>query len=69
MKRRSFSNPLDLNYEVRVYDIEGQKSPICLEAADPVMVVFEEEYLRDEMPAPAYPVWGYDTNMTYRWWW
>ena len=44
MKKSTFSNPLDLNYEYRVYDENGQKSPICLEAADPVIVTFEDEY-------------------------
>ena len=44
MKRTVFSNPLDLNYEYNVYDINGEKSPICLEAADPVMILFEDEY-------------------------
>ena len=44
MKKRTYTNPLDLNYEYRVYDIGEEKSPICLEAADPVMVIFEGEY-------------------------
>ena len=42
---KTFCNPLNLNYAYRVYDdIENQRSPICLEAADPVIVVFEDEY-------------------------
>lgn len=44
MKKRTYSNPLDLCYEYRVYDIGEEKSPICLEAADPVVVTFEGEY-------------------------
>ena len=45
MKKTTYCNPLDLNYEYRVYDDLGDHpSPICLEAADPVMVVFEDEY-------------------------
>ena len=44
MKKKSFSNPLDLNYEYRVYEKGDQKGPICLEAADPVVVTFEDEY-------------------------
>jgi hypothetical protein len=44
MKKRTYTNPLDLNYEYRVYDVGDQKTPICLEAADPVMVIFEGEY-------------------------
>ena len=43
MKKKTYCNPLDLNYEYRIYDIGDQKSPICLEAADPVMVLFEYE--------------------------
>lgn len=45
MKIHTFCNPLDLSYEYRVY--EGDKdgnSLICLEAADPVVVAFEQEY-------------------------
>lgn len=48
MQKKMYCNPLDLNYEYRVYDdLEGEGgrlSPICLEAADPVMVIFEDEY-------------------------
>lgn len=44
MKKRCYCNPLDLNYEYRIYDSDDKKYPICLEAADPVMVVFEGEY-------------------------
>lgn len=44
MKKRTYSNPLDLNYAYRTYEENGQTSPICLEAADPVMVTFEGEY-------------------------
>ena len=48
MQKKMYCNPLDLNYEYRVYDdLEGEGgrlSPICLEAADPVMVIFEGEY-------------------------
>ena len=39
MKKRTYCNPLDLNYEYRVYENGNKKGPICLEAADPVMVV------------------------------
>lgn len=45
MKIHTFCNPLDLSYEYRVY--EGDKDGnglICLEAADPVVVAFEQEY-------------------------
>lgn len=44
MKKRTYCNPLDLNYEYRVYENGNKKGPICLEAADPVMVVFEGDY-------------------------
>ena len=44
MKKKTYCNPLDLNYEYRVYSDENGESPICLEAADPVMVLFEDEY-------------------------
>lgn len=44
MGKKTFSNPLNLNYAYRIYEIENQKSPICLEAADPVVVTFEGEY-------------------------
>ena len=40
MKQRTISNPIDVNYEYRIYE----DSPICLEAADPVIVTFEGEY-------------------------
>ena len=41
MGKKTYCNPLDLNYDYHVYEEGG---PICLEAADPVMVVFEDEY-------------------------
>ncbi len=44
MKKRTFSNPLDLNYAYRTYEENGRVSPVCLEAADPVMITFEGEY-------------------------
>ena len=43
MKKSTISNPIDVNYEYRTYE-EYNNAPICLEAADPVMVVFEGEY-------------------------
>ena len=44
-KMKTFCNPLDLNYAYRVYDdIDNKKSPVCLEAADPVIVTFKGEY-------------------------
>lgn len=43
-RNTTYSNPLDLNYEYRTYGEEPAPGPICLEAADPVMVVFEDEY-------------------------
>ena len=43
MKKRTISNPIDVNYEYRTYDEYGG-GPICLEAADPVIVTFEGEY-------------------------
>lgn len=42
--KRSYCNPLDLNYEYRIYEEGEEKRPICLEAADPVMVIFKDEY-------------------------
>ena len=42
--KNTFSNPLDLNYEYRIYNQDNQECPICLEAADPVVVIFEDEY-------------------------
>lgn len=44
MKKNSYCNPLDLTYEYRIYEDGCITRPICLEAADPVMVVFEDEY-------------------------
>ncbi len=44
MKKRTFSNPLDLNYAYREYEENNQSFPICLEGADPVMITFEGEY-------------------------
>lgn len=44
MKKTLYCNPLDINYEYRTYDMDQGKSPICLEAADPVIVLFEDEY-------------------------
>ena len=38
---KAFCNPLDINYEYRVYDEGG---PVCIEAADPVVVTFENDY-------------------------
>ncbi|MBE6871558.1 MAG: hypothetical protein E7491_06345 [Ruminococcaceae bacterium] len=38
---KTFCNPLDINYEYRVYDEGG---PVCIEAADPVVVTFENDY-------------------------
>ncbi len=48
-KQKTFANPMDLNYGYRVYDVfsklgSGKKTPVCLEAADPVMVLFQDEY-------------------------
>ena len=42
-RNKAYSNPLDLNYEYRTYGEAPNPGPICLEAADPVMVVFEDE--------------------------
>lgn len=42
--KKSYCNPLDLNYEYRIYEDGDTTRPICLEAADPVMVIFEGEY-------------------------
>ncbi len=44
MQKNTYCNPLDLNYEYRIYEDNGKPRSICLEAADPVMVVFEGEY-------------------------
>ena len=44
MKKRTVVNPMDLNYDYRIYNHDGKEGPICLEAADPVMVIFEGEY-------------------------
>lgn len=44
MYMKIYCNPLDLNYEYRLYFDDDRPRPICLEAADPVMVVFEDEY-------------------------
>ncbi|MBO5648952.1 MAG: family 43 glycosylhydrolase [Clostridia bacterium] len=44
MKTKQYCNPLDLNYEYRIYNYGEKPWPICLEAADPMMVVFEGEY-------------------------
>lgn len=44
MSKKIYCNPLDLNYEYRLYYDGDRPRPICLEAADPVMVVFEGEY-------------------------
>ena len=44
MKKRTFCNPLDLNYAYRVYEENNRLFPICLEGADPVMITFEGEY-------------------------
>jgi len=43
-KQHTYSNPLDLNYDYRTYGDDKNPGPICLEAADPVMVIFEGEY-------------------------
>lgn len=44
MKKRTYANPLDLNYEYNTYVEKDQHTPVCLEAADPVMVIFEGAY-------------------------
>ena len=43
MKKTTISNPIDVNYAYRTYEEYGD-GPICLEAADPVIVTFEGEY-------------------------
>jgi len=37
----TFCNPLNLNYAYRVYEANG---PVCIEGADPVVVLFRDEY-------------------------
>ena len=44
MKKHMNCNPMDLNYEYRHYVQDGETRPLCLEAADPVVVIFEGEY-------------------------
>jgi xylan 1,4-beta-xylosidase len=41
IKQKTFCNPLNLNYAYRIYEENG---PICLEAADPIIVLFKDEY-------------------------
>ena len=51
--KKTFCNPINLNYAYRVYDAGA---PICIEAADPVVVLFNDKYFLF-------------SSVTYGYWW
>jgi len=54
--KKTFCNPLNIEYAYRVYDEGG---PVCIEGADPVMVIFEDKYLLFSSITDGY-WWSYD---------